>query len=183
MGEDTLFGCMSYDVFPVLGQSDGGKRARPGCSWKSILYQWPLECQPAFSWMNAVPRPLSCSRTCRAKESQGKDRGHATVLQTQIITQAGTKPWVQSQLCVFCAECLTLEVVSLAVSEEETPLSLHNAWTSGHPPSLRGRASLPPSCLQTRWPNTQAPDWAQSQLHSATRKQSQTSSVSATVQQ
>lgn len=24
MGEDALCGCMSYDVFPVLGQRDGG---------------------------------------------------------------------------------------------------------------------------------------------------------------
>lgn len=60
-------------------------------------------------------------------------------------------------------------------------LVTHRVHRAGQP--CCAAASLPPPCQQTRWPNTQAPDWAQSQLHSATRKQSQTSSVSATVQQ
>lgn len=91
--------------------------------------------------------------------------------------------------CVYSEHC-THAAGSLAVSEEETPLSLNDTHTSGHPQStkkswaaLLTAASLPPSCQQTPWPHTQAPDWAQSQQHLATRKQSQTSSVSATVQQ
>lgn len=78
MGKDARFGCMSMCF--LFWDKVMGKQALPGCSEKSIFYQCPLECQPAFSWMNAVPWPLSCSRTCRAKDNRVEERTEAMLL-------------------------------------------------------------------------------------------------------
>lgn len=134
MGEAALFRCMSYDVFPVLRQSDQRSEHFQAAAAKSFCHQFPLEHHPAFPWMNAVPQPLPCSRTCTANDTEPRKGQEPWLLccEHKLSPKLAEKTWVHSQLFVLCAECLTLEAGSVAVSEEETPLSLNNSWTSGH---------------------------------------------------
>lgn len=138
---------------------------------------------------------MQCHGLCPAPEPQSqryrlKERTEARPLycKHKLSSRLAETPGFRAS-CVY-SKCHTCAAGLLTASEEETPLSLNDTQTSDHPQSMKKSwaalltaASLPPSCLQTRWPNMQAPDWARSQLHLATRKQSQTSSVSATVQQ
>lgn len=166
-----------------------GEVSTPRLQLKDHILSMPTEVPASISWINAVPWSLSCSRTHRAKDTDWRKGQRLCHCAVNTNYHPGWQKPLDSEPAVCTPSAVHMQLAhSLSLKKRHLYLSMTE--TSSHPQSMKKSwaalltaASLPPSCMQTCWPNIQAPDWAQSQLYLATRKWSQTSSVSATVQQ